>query len=141
MDPLDDVSVHHYGVIVASIDAYLARSLWQPLSPVVPDPLQGARLCLAGLHPGMSPAIELVEPTGPDSPLREALERGTSWHHICFAAPTRARADEIIAAHRMLPVTGWKPAPLFAGRNVRFVYSRNRELVEFVSGEPPDGDG
>ena len=141
MPPLEDISVHHYGVIVAGIEAYLARSLWQPLGPVVHDPRQGARLCLAGLHGGMSPAIELVEPVGEDSPLRAALDRGTSWHHVCFEAPTRARADEIIAAHRLLPVTGWKPATLFGGRTVRFVYSRNRALIEFLSGDPPDGDG
>ena len=141
MGPLDDISIHHYGVIVADIDEYVTRSLWQPLGPIVHDPLQGARLCLAGLHPGMTPTIELVEPVGEGSPLHAALDRGTSWHHVCFEVPTRARADEIIAARRLLPVTDWKPATLFDGRNVRFVYSRNRELVEFLSGDPPDGDG
>jgi methylmalonyl-CoA/ethylmalonyl-CoA epimerase len=130
---VDDVSVHHFGVIVANIERYLENSLWRSRGAIVHDPLQGARLCLVGLYPDMSPAIELVEPVGDGSPLREALKRGTSWHHLCLSAPTTARADELIREHRFLPVTDWTPAVLFDGRPVRFVYSRNRELVEFLA--------
>ncbi|HEU4422006.1 MAG TPA: VOC family protein [Pilimelia sp.] len=139
MDPgitkVDDVSVHHFGVIVANIERYLEKSLWRSHGAIVHDPLQGARLCLVGLYPDMSPAIELVEPVDESSPLWESLKRGTSWHHICLAAPTTKRADELIREHRFLPVTDWKPAVLFDGRPVRFVYSRNRELVEFLAEE------
>jgi hypothetical protein len=132
---LDNVSVHHFGVIVANIERYLEHSMWRAYGDIVHDPLQGARLCLAGLQPGMSPAIELIEPTDEDSPLWAALKRGTSWHHICLQVPTTADADQLIKEYRFLPVTDWKPAVLFDGRPVRFVYSRNRELVEFLSEE------
>jgi hypothetical protein len=134
-DTLDDLSLHHVGVIVRSIEAYVRNSLWQPFTDIVHDQIQGARLCLAGISPGMSPAIELVEPDNQDSPLWKALERGTSWHHLCFQVPSVERADELIKEHRMLQVTAWAPAVLFGGRPVRFVYSRNRELVEFLSEE------
>ena len=132
---VDDVSLHHVGVIVQSIERYLKHSVWQAYGDIVHDPSQGARLCLAGFFPGMSPAIELVEPTSVDSPLAAALKRGTSWHHICLQVPTVTRADELIREHRFLTVTDWTPAVLFGGRPVRFVYSRNRELVEFLSEE------
>jgi hypothetical protein len=33
-------------------------------------------------------------------------------------------------------VTSWQPAVLFGGRPVRFAYSRNRKLLEFLAGEP-----
>ena len=65
----------------------------------------------------------------------QALERGGGWHHVCYEVPTRADADERIASLRLLPVTDWAPAVLFEGRSVRFVYTRNRELLEFVTEE------
>lgn len=133
--PLHDVSLHHVGVIVKSIEGYLRNSMWRLDGAIVHDPRQGARLCLAGLYPGMTPAIELVEPVDQDSPLWAALQRGTSWHHLCFQVATIARADELIKEHRFLGVTDWTPAVLFDGRPVRFVYSRNRELIEFLSEE------
>src|SRR6266508_1981852 len=134
-----DVSVHHVGVIVPNIERYLERSMWQANSAIVHDPLQGARLCLAGLHPDMSPAIELVEPVDEASPVWAAMKRGTSWHHICLLVPTVQAGDELVRQHRALPVTEWKPAVLFGGRPVRFAYSRNRELVELLSEETPHG--
>ena len=135
LSSLDDVSLHHIGVIVRSIEQYVKHSLWQPYGDIVHDPRQGARLCLAGLTPAMMPAIELVEPVDQTSPLWPSLERGTSWHHLCLQVPTVARADELVKEHKFLDVTDWTPAVLFDGRPVRFVYSRNRELVEFLSEE------
>jgi Glyoxalase/Bleomycin resistance protein/Dioxygenase superfamily len=134
-----DVSVHHVGVIVPNIERYLKNSMWQATSAIVHDPLQGARLCLTGLRPDMSPAIELVEPVDGESPVWASLNRGTSWHHICLLVPTMQAGDELMRQHRSLAVTEWKPAVLFDGRPVRFSYSRNRELVEFLSEEKLHG--
>ncbi len=136
---LDDVSVHHFGMVVPNIERYLERSMWQAQGDIVFDPLQGARLILVGLTRGMSPSIELVEPVDKESPVWGALGRSTSWHHVCFQVPRTHRADELIDQFRFLAVTEWKPAVLFGGRPVRFVYSRNRELIEFVSEEMADG--
>ena len=136
---VDDVAVHHFGVIVPNIERYLENSIWTAHGVIVHDPLQGARLCLVGLYPDMSPAIELVEPVDEGSPVWAALKRGTSWHHVCLQVPTMLRADELIRQHRFLTVTKWKPAVLFGGRSVRFAYSRNRELFEFLSEEVPHG--
>jgi hypothetical protein len=133
------VSVHHVGVIVANIERYLEDSMWKADGAVVHDPLQGARLCLAGVAPGMSPAIELVQPVDERSPVWAAMQRRTTWHHVCLLVPTTDVADDLIRQHGSLPVTEWKPAVLFGGRPVRFAYSRNRELVEFLSEELPDG--
>lgn len=136
---LDDVSVNHFGLVVPSIERYLENSVWRAYKDVVHDPLQGARLCLVGLHAEMCPAIELVEPVDEDSPVWAAMKRGTTWHHVCLEVPTKQRADELVHLYRFLTVTDWKPAVLFGGRSVRFAYSRNRELFEFLSEEPPHG--
>ena len=136
---VSDVSVHHYGIIVPNIERYLERSIWRAHSPIVHDPLQGARLCLVGLSADMSPAIELVEPVDETSPVWASMKRGTSFHHICLLVPSTERADDLMHQFRFLSVTDWKPAVLFDGRPVRFAYSRNRELIEFLSEELLDG--
>ena len=137
---LEDVQLHHYAVVVPRIEAYLRRSLWREAGDIVHDPVQRCRLCFVSLYPGMTPAIELVEPTDEQSPVWAAVKRGVTWHHLCLHVPTTRRADELIHQHGLVPVTGWKPAVLFDGRPVRFVYSRNRELIEFLSEDVEQGD-
>lgn len=139
INSLDGVVVHHVAVIVRRIEEYLEKSLWREAGAIVHDPRQGARLCLVSLYPGMVPAIELVEPMGEEAPTWASLQRGTTWHHICLQTPSVSYADAIIRQHRLLAVTEWKPAVLFNARPVRFAYTRNRELIEFLSEEIPDG--
>lgn len=136
---LDDVSIHHFAVVVPNIERYLEKSIWRVHGDIVQDPLQGARLCMVAIHQGIDPAIELVEPVDKTSPVWASVTRGTSWHHLCLQVPSVPRGDELIRQYRLLAVTEWKHAVLFQGRFVRFAYSRNRELVEFLSEELPDG--
>jgi hypothetical protein len=130
------VSLHHCGIIVDDIDAYLAGSLWERVGEPVFDPIQGAYLCMAGL-PNQPPSIELVQPADARSPTYGALQRGTRLHHLCMTVSSAAEGDRIIREQRYLPVTPWQPAVLFGGRVVRFAYSRRRELLEFLSEERP----
>ncbi len=129
--------VHHVGVVVANIERALAQSLWTAHGVAVVDPIQQCRLCLATVAGGGEPYVELVEPLHEQAPPWAALQRGGGWHHVCLAVSTTAAGDALIAARRLLPVTAWQPAVLFDGRPVRFAYSRNRELLEFLAGEPP----
>ncbi len=128
--------IHHVGQLVQRIETHLERSLWSARSPIVVDPLQGARLVLVAL-PGdeRSPFVELVEPLGEGTPVWSALQKGVSWHHVCYEVGPRAEAERLVERHRMLPVTPWQPAVLFGGRAVRFVFTRARELVEFLADE------
>jgi len=126
--------LHHTGIIVANIEAYLGSSFWELRGEIVTDPRQGARLCMVGL-PGEEAAAELIEPLGEDSRVYTALQRGTGPHHLCFHVPTMADGDSLIRDYRLLPVTPWEPAVLFSGRAVRFVYSRTRELMELLCDE------
>jgi hypothetical protein len=128
--------IHHIGQVVADIETHLTRSIWEPLGEVVVDPIQKSRLVLAG-YPGCAgePFIELVQPLGEDSPVWKALEKGGGWHHVCLCVESRAFGDRLARERRMLGVTEWAPAVLFGGRSVRFVYSRNRELIELLANE------
>jgi len=126
-------SLHHIGIIVANIEAYLATSFWEMRGEIVTDPLQRARLCMVGLDEEAE--AELIEPLGEDSRVYAALQRGAGPHHLCFHISTMADGDALIREYRLLPVTPWEPAVLFGGRAVRFVYSRGRELMELLCDE------
>jgi hypothetical protein len=132
---LSRLRLHHVGILVENIETYLKSSFWTRGSPIVEDPLQQARLCLAGLPGDERPLIELIEPLGEASPTYRALQERTNLHHLCFETGGRKEGDRLIAEYRFLPVTQWQPAVLFQGRPVRFAYTRNRELVEFLADE------
>lgn len=81
-------------------------------------------------------AIELLEPTGQDSPISKFLEkRGEGIHHICF------KVDDIQAALKRLKGQGIQlideaPRPGIHGTKVAFLHPKSLsgvliELVEF----------
>ena len=127
--------LHHVGIVVRNIEEYLERAVWTARGPAVADPVQQARLCLCDMTGAV--ALELVEPLHERSLVWSALQRGGGWHHLCFTVPTAAAGDALVDEHRLLPVTPWEPAVLFGGRLVRFVYSRNRELLELLADAIP----
>ena len=128
--------VHHFGLVVPNIETYLPMSVWELRSRIVADPNQGARLCMVSpVGDDSPPLVELIEPLGPVSPVYRVQQAGSAWHHVCFRFCTRAEADAFADERRMLPVSEWKPAVLFGMRPIRFVYARNRQLIEFISDE------
>lgn len=129
------IRLHHFGIVVANIEDYLKESLWELRGTIVTDSIQRCRLCLAGLPGDKITTFELIEPTDEKSPVWNALKQGPAWHHPCLSVPTTQGGDALIAQKRLLPITPWQPAALFNGRPIRFVYTRNRELLEFLSDE------
>lgn len=129
------IQFHHVGTLVPEIDSYLENSFWELKTPIVYDPIQKARLCLVGIQHDHNHLVELIEPVGSDSPTYLAQKKGQQLHHLCFKTSHRELADEIIQKYRFLKVTDWQPAVLFEQRPVRFVYTRYRELMEFLADE------
>lgn len=129
------INLHHFGIVVKEIESYLDRSLWELRGQVITDPIQRSRLCLTALPSDALAMIELIEPLDDMSPAWRHLQRGLTLHHVCLSVPTMRAGDALIMEKRLLPVTLWQPAVLFNGRAIRFVYNRNRELIEFLSDE------
>ena len=127
--------IHHVSMLVENIDTYLENSFWCRQSPIVYDPIQKCRLCLVSMQADNDHLVELIEPVGEDSPVYQALRRGEKLQHLCLEMETRRDVDAFIRKYRLLPVTNWQSAELFQGRLIRFAYTRNRELVEFVTHE------
>ena len=96
------VALDHLGIAVSSIEEGLGiyRALGLDLEGTEEVPEQGVRVAFLPLG---DTRLELLEPTGPDSPIARHLERrGPGLHHICI------RVDDIRAAMDRLSSEGYR---------------------------------
>jgi methylmalonyl-CoA/ethylmalonyl-CoA epimerase len=129
----------HIGYVVDSIADY-ARSWLLPMYPgtligeTYEDPLQRVRVAFAEF-PGHA-RLELIEPATPDSPVRKILtaKRG-GLHHLCYSVDDMEQELERFLANGCLMISRPKPAVAFDGRRVAFLYTPQRDIIEFVERE------
>jgi methylmalonyl-CoA/ethylmalonyl-CoA epimerase len=113
--------IDHLGIAVRSIDealpVYRALGLFESHREAVAS--QGVITAFLGV--GES-AIELLEPSAPDSPVGRFLaKRGPGIHHVCFAV------DDLEGALRDLQNKGFRlihcePVPGAGGKRVAFLH-------------------
>jgi methylmalonyl-CoA/ethylmalonyl-CoA epimerase len=113
--------VDHVGIAVASLEEALAAWRLLGLSETHREEVPSQKVRVAFLSVGES-AIELLEPTSPDSPIAKFLaKRGPGLHHVCF------RVVDIEASIAELEASGCRllnrvPAPGAAGKRVAFLH-------------------
>lgn len=129
------MKVDHIGIVVPNVAEAVER--WRPLlgapESAVPEEIAGNGVRASFLSAGET-HLELLEPTGPDSPVAKFLEsRGGGLHHIAFAVPDvdAALADVARRGGRLIDVKG---RPGARGRRVGFCHPSafGGVLVEFV---------
>jgi methylmalonyl-CoA/ethylmalonyl-CoA epimerase len=132
------MKLDHVGIAVANISEALEH--WRPLfgeptSP--PEEVPGGGVRVAFLDAGAI-HIELVEPTGPNSPVSKFLAtRGGGIHHLAFAVPDvdGALAEVARRGGRLIDLHG---RPGARGRRVGFAHPSafGGVLVEYVEDRP-----
>ena len=137
---MDPTVLDHIGIAVESIDdgldIYEALGLEAEAIEVVPE--QGVRV--AFLPVGDS-RLELLEPTGPDSPIARHLERrGPGLHHICLRVPD-IRAAMATLAEQGRTLLSEEPQPGANGCLVCFVHPKSTGgvLLELSQRAEPKG--
>ena len=126
----------HVAILVADLDAAveLYRDVYGlDFAGVEEVPSEKVRVAIFGRGAGR---IELVSPSGPDSPMRAALEkRGEGLHHVCLEVPDLEAAMASLKA-RGAPLLDEKPRPGAGGARVAFVHPRGSRgvLVELRQG-------
>jgi methylmalonyl-CoA/ethylmalonyl-CoA epimerase len=115
-------NIAHVGIAVPSIaDALHFYQDILGLTPGHPESADGARI--VSLTLGES-AIELLEPSNPDSPVARFLEkRGPGIHHICYRVPDLDQALERCraAGYRLVDAT---PRTGAGGRRIAFLHPK-----------------
>ncbi len=126
----------HVAILVSDLDAAirLYRDVYGlELHEVEEVPTEKVRVAMLGRGAGR---IELVSPSGPDSPLARTLEkRGEGLHHVCIEVPDVARAMAALRAQGA-PLLDEQPRPGAGGARVAFVHPRGSRgvLVELRQG-------
>ncbi len=127
--------LHHVGIAVRDLEAARARYalLGYRLSQKGEVPEQGVRVYWLEPEEG-GPALELLAPTGPDTPVERFLaKRGEGVHHLAFATPALEAALARLKAEG-LPLVDEHPRVGFGGHRVAFLHPRAffGVLVELV---------
>lgn len=132
-------TLDHIGIAVRSLDAArIYRDLGLEIDHVEAVESQGVKT--AFLPVGDS-RLELLEPTGPDSPVAKHIEkRGEGIHHLCF------RVADIDAELEKLKAKGYRlvnesPVPGAHGCRVAFLHpsAGNGVLIELSQTTGPGG--
>jgi methylmalonyl-CoA/ethylmalonyl-CoA epimerase len=127
----------HVGIAVASLDEGLPlyRALGLEVALVEEVPEQKVRVAFL---PAGDCRVELLEPTGPESPVARHIEkRGPGLHHVCL------RVDDIRAAMTRLEAAGFRllsaePLSGAHGSLVCFVHPRSAGGVLLELAQPAD---
>lgn len=128
-------TLDHIGIAVASLDEtvpfYEALGLEVAETETVEN--QGVRVAFLPVGDGQ---LELLEPTGPDSPIAKHLERrGPGMHHLCLQVSDieRAMADLKAKGFRLLSD---EPQPGAHGCRVCFVHPKSSGGVLLELSQP-----
>jgi methylmalonyl-CoA/ethylmalonyl-CoA epimerase len=127
---------HHVGVAVRDlhegIPAYKTLFGYEVTSGPFDDPIQNVSVCFLS-RGSLDPAIELVAPLGPNSPVDRTLKKGGGTYHICYEVPDIRAAIEHLTMHGALLLSGPVPAVAFAMREIAWLLTDEANLlVELV---------
>lgn len=133
-------ALDHVAIAVQSIEASLAP--WRAILGLVAReveevPTEQVRVAFLPLAGG--PAVELLEPAGPGSPVARFLaSRGPGVHHLSFRVPS---CRDAIRAARAAGIRALAPAPRpgAGGSEVAFFDPRDTGGVLIEICEPPAG--
>ena len=126
------LKLHHIGIVVKDIAAYLKNSQYNRSTEIIYDPVQHSNICmLKNIY--NEPPIELIEPIDEASTTYQHLQRnGNSIHHLCYQIDSYEKLEEYMGKHKLKRIFGPVEATVFNGEKVVFSYSRNQGIVEFL---------
>ena len=128
------MTLHHVGVVVDDIERH-GRCYAQALgmsaqNGIIEDSAQRVRVQFWGA-PGYV-AVELIQPTTPNSPAHRALSKGGGLNHLGFEVDDIVQSVEKAVADGAVCTCEPVPAAAFGGRRIAFVFYRRVGLVEFI---------
>jgi len=126
------LKIHHIGIVVKDINAYLKNSQYCRSTEIVYDPAQHSNICLLR-NIYNEPPIELIEPIDEKSTTYQHLiKSGNSIHHFCYQVDSYENLGVYLAKHKLKQISGPIEATVFDQKVVVFAYSRNQGIVEFI---------
>ena len=104
------------------------------IGPVL-DPYQDSNVAIVDF--GTETGVELISPASDNSPVANHLTNGGGLHHVCYEVDNIFNLVNTLRSNGLFPVSHPKPAILFDGRRVAFMYSRDGGLIELIESPTP----
>lgn len=134
---MEKYGFHHVGIAVRNlseaIPIYENLFEYELTSGPFDDPIQNVSVCFLSRGEG-DPALELVAPLGPNSPIDRTLKKGGGTYHICYQVPDIAAAITHLTGLGSLLLSGPVPAVAFESRSIAWLMTEAGLLVELVQG-------
>lgn len=129
--------LHHLAVVVADIkrsaEAYRQLLGVQPVTAVIHDQRQKVHIqFLSGSVLG-DLQLELLTPDDEDSPVALALKKGGGPNHLCFEVADLDEALQRARQQGCRVVCEPVEAVAMDNRTIAFVFTADRQIVEFVA--------
>lgn len=126
---------HHVGFVVNNIEETIVgftrsvNGFWN--GEIFDDPIQKVKVTFLSTA-GSDVQIELVEPVGPQSPVRTFLEKGGGLHHLCYEVKDCETGLSVVRQNGGVIVRRPKPAVAFGGRKIAWALTAEKLLIEFL---------
>jgi methylmalonyl-CoA/ethylmalonyl-CoA epimerase len=134
---MEEFDFHHFGVAVRdlqqAIPIFGKLFGYQLTSGPFDDPIQNVSVCFLSRGDG-DPALELVAPLGPNSPIDRTLKKGGGIYHLCYQVPDIRGAIEHLTGLGSFLLSGPVPAVAFGMREIAWLMTEADLLVELVQG-------
>ncbi len=128
------MKLHHLGFVVASIEEYEKKMLYESKLKTVIDEVQQAKLSL--YENFGSSFIELIEPLNESAFTYNALQKfGNHFHHLCYAVKHPSEMEQVAKKNKMILFKAGLKAALFDSKLVYFYFSQNKTIIEFLIDE------
>lgn len=129
-------ALHHVGFVVPSITE-VAHGFLSSLSMtwdglVFHDPVQTVRVTFLRHKQAGSPSLELIEPASRQSLVSGFLKRGGGLHHLCYEVDSVGVRLNTALHEGAVLLLAPSPAVAFGGRDIAWVYTRQKLLVEYL---------
>jgi len=120
----EDAVFDHVGIAVFSI-----RDVVGDKVEVTDDELQKVTVGFVDMH-GLK--IELVQPFGEDTPIKESLKKNQKLLHLCFRVHYLKEAMVEARKHGFHCIAQPKPAKAFQHKRIAWLFSRVYGLIELL---------
>lgn len=128
------MKLHHLGFVVANIEEYEKKMLYESKVKEVIDDIQKAKLSLYKNFGNVF--IELIEPLNEASFTYNSLRKfGNHFHHLCYAVKNEDEMHSIAKQNKLVLFKGPLIATLFDKKTVFFFFSPNKTILEFLIDE------
>jgi methylmalonyl-CoA/ethylmalonyl-CoA epimerase len=127
---------HHIGVAVADLEqaaAFYTTALgFHVVSGPIEDPIQKVKACFLAEAGRSQIHIELISPTGSDSPVNAYLTKGIGAYHVCYEVTDISSALTELRSKGCLVICKPVTAVAYAGRKIAWCFTPTNQLVELL---------